>query len=66
MAHLGSKGWYVKRLKEDCNVSKLEGKKVETFKTHILHNYYYRLLENSTGMDETNSPSPPPTDGSIK
>jgi hypothetical protein len=35
MAHIGSKGWYVKQLKE-LGVYYYEGRKLETYKTHIL------------------------------
>jgi hypothetical protein len=51
MAHLGSKGWYVKKIKEEFNVTRIDGKKLETYKMHILHNHYYHLLEDTT---ETN------------
>ncbi len=35
--YVGSKGWYVEKLKEK-GVRRLEGKKIEKFKTHILAN----------------------------
>ncbi|MBD1379580.1 DUF2639 domain-containing protein [Metabacillus arenae] len=35
--HTGSKGWYVKELKER-GVTKYEGKKLEKFKKHFLAN----------------------------
>ncbi|OKL37837.1 DUF2639 domain-containing protein [Domibacillus mangrovi] len=47
MAHVGSKGWYVKKLKEEFNVSRIDGKKLETYKSHILHNHYYHLVEDA-------------------
>ncbi|OLN23551.1 hypothetical protein BTO30_03760 [Domibacillus antri] len=51
MAHIGSKGWYVKKLKNEFSVSRIEGKKIETLKTHILHNHYYYLAEKNTKTD---------------
>lgn len=47
MAHVGSKGWYVKKLKEEFNVSRIEGKKLETYKSHVLHNHYYHLVDDA-------------------
>ncbi|QGH33384.1 DUF2639 domain-containing protein [Gracilibacillus salitolerans] len=35
--HVGSKGWYVEKLKEK-GVRYIEGRKIEKFKTHILAN----------------------------
>ncbi|MBM7553678.1 YflJ family protein [Thalassobacillus pellis] len=35
--HVGSKGWYVEKLKEH-GVNRIEGRKVEKFKKHILAN----------------------------
>ncbi len=45
MAHLGSKGWYVQKLKEEFQVSRIDGKKLETYRAHVLHNYLYKELE---------------------
>lgn len=52
MAHVGSKGWYVKKLKEEFNVSRIDGKKVETYKSHVLHNHYYQLEEENKNNKE--------------
>lgn len=35
--HVGSKGWYVNELKKR-GVRRLEGRKIEAYKTHILAN----------------------------
>ncbi|MGN8646857.1 DUF2639 domain-containing protein [Gracilibacillus sp. HCP3S3_G5_1] len=35
--HVGSKGWYVEKLKEK-GVRHIEGKKIEKYKAHILAN----------------------------
>ncbi|MBU8907988.1 YflJ family protein [Desertibacillus haloalkaliphilus] len=39
MAHIGSKGWYVERLKEE-GIRYHQGKKLERYKTHVLANLY--------------------------
>ncbi|MFD1020785.1 YflJ family protein [Thalassobacillus hwangdonensis] len=35
--HVGSKGWYVQKLKEN-GVNTIQGRKVEKYKKHILAN----------------------------
>ncbi len=47
MAHLYSKGWFIKELKA-VNVTKIEGRKLEVFKTYILRNLYLELVEDGT------------------
>lgn len=47
MAHLYSKGWFIKELKA-VNVTKIEGRKLEIFKTYILRNLYIELVEDGT------------------
>ncbi|MEE6131988.1 DUF2639 domain-containing protein [Priestia aryabhattai] len=47
MAHLYSKGWFIKELKA-VNVTKIEGRKLEIFKTYILRNLYLELVEDGT------------------
>ncbi|WP_186575835.1 YflJ family protein [Aquibacillus kalidii] len=42
--HIGSKGWYVEKLKEN-GVRRIEGRKIEKYKTHVLAN----LLEEKQG-----------------
>ncbi|MCT8139431.1 YflJ family protein [Anaerobacillus sp. CMMVII] len=37
--HLGSKGWFVHELKKQ-GIRYLDGKKLETYKTHVLANLY--------------------------
>ena len=39
MAHFGSKGWYVAELKK-LGITRIDGYKLETFKTHILRKAY--------------------------
>ncbi|MFP3726417.1 YflJ family protein [Priestia filamentosa] len=39
MAHIYSKGWFIKQLKA-VGISKHEDRKLETYKTHILANLY--------------------------
>ncbi|MEB1809205.1 MAG: YflJ family protein [Bacillaceae bacterium] len=38
--HVGSKGWYVQKLKEQ-GVRYIDGRKLELYKTHILANLYH-------------------------
>ncbi|WP_203364057.1 YflJ family protein [Bacillus sp. REN10] len=44
MAHLYSKGWFIQQLKQ-ANITKLEGRKLETYKTHVVRNLYLQLVE---------------------
>lgn len=43
MAHLYSKGWFIQRLKE-ANITKLDGRKLESYKTYIVRNLYFQLV----------------------
>jgi hypothetical protein len=45
MAHIGSKGYYVKKLKEQ-NVRKVDGKRLESMKTYDLANLYDKYVKN--------------------
>ncbi|MDE5415631.1 YflJ family protein [Alkalihalobacterium chitinilyticum] len=38
--HVGSKGWYVQKLKEQ-GIRSIDGRKLELYKTHILANLYH-------------------------
>lgn len=44
MAHVGSKGYYVKKLRE-IGINKIGGRYTETFKTTVLLNHYHAELE---------------------
>ncbi|MDR4889370.1 DUF2639 domain-containing protein [Bacillus sp. HNG] len=45
MAYPGSKGWYVKQLKEKgIHQHPVERKKLETYKTYILRQLYFELV----------------------
>lgn len=44
MAHIYSKGWFVQQLKA-ANISKIDGRKLESYKTYILRNLYAELIE---------------------
>lgn len=44
MAHIGSKGYYVKKLK-DQGIREIEGKRLESFKTYYLANLYDRYVK---------------------
>lgn len=41
--HFGSKGWIINELKK-LGITKYEGRKLETYKTHVLYN----LLKKET------------------
>ncbi|WP_102346568.1 DUF2639 domain-containing protein [Bacillus sp. Marseille-P3661] len=43
MVHFGSKGYYVKLLK-DQNIRLIDGKRLESYKTHYLANYYFSII----------------------
>lgn len=43
MAHVGSKGYYVKKLKE-MNIRLIEGKRLEQYKTYFLVNHYLKQI----------------------
>lgn len=45
MAYIGSKGYYVKKLKEK-NIRLIEGRRLEQYKTYFLINYYLNYLKN--------------------
>lgn len=47
MAHVGSKGYYVKKLKEK-NIRLIEGRRLEQYKTYFLVNYYKQYIKNHT------------------
>jgi hypothetical protein len=51
MAHLYSKGWFIQRLKE-ANVTKWEGRKLEAYKTYIVRNLYFELIEEKSRNKE--------------
>lgn len=42
--HIGSKGWYVNELKK-LGMSRYEGRKLESYKKHILANLYFDKAE---------------------
>ena len=44
MDHIYSKGWFVQQLKA-ANISKIDGRKLESYKTYILRNLYAELIE---------------------
>ncbi|GAB1795450.1 hypothetical protein PMEGAS228_19680 [Priestia megaterium] len=44
MAHIYSKGWFVQQLKA-ANISKIDGRKLESYKTYILRNLHAELIE---------------------
>lgn len=44
MAYVGSKGYYVKKLKEK-GIRLIEGRRLEQYKTHFLVNYYFKLVK---------------------
>ncbi|WP_010676372.1 DUF2639 domain-containing protein [Bacillus timonensis] len=45
MAYPGSKGWYIKQLKEKGILQHpVERKKLETYKTYILRKLYFELV----------------------
>ncbi|MBU3573953.1 MULTISPECIES: YflJ family protein [Priestia] len=44
MAHIYSKGWFIQQLKA-VNISKIDGRKLESYKTYILRNLYAELIE---------------------
>ena len=45
--HIGSKGYYVQKLKEH-NIRIIQGKRVESYKTHFLANLYDKYVKNKT------------------
>lgn len=45
MAYVGSKGYYVKKLK-DMNIRLIEGRRLEQYKTFFLINYYKRYMDS--------------------
>lgn len=47
MAHVGSKGYYVAKLRE-MGINKIGGRYTETFKTTFLLNHYHSELEKQT------------------
>ncbi|MGM0923450.1 MAG: YflJ family protein [Bacillota bacterium] len=51
MAYYGSKGWYVKKLRE-MGITKhpIERRKLKLYKTYVLRNLYFRFTQE---MDET-------------
>ncbi|USK30788.1 YflJ family protein [Bacillus sp. CMF21] len=51
MAYYGSKGWYVKKLRE-MGIMKhpIERRKLKLYKTYVLRNLYFRFTQE---MDET-------------
>ncbi|MEM5001845.1 YflJ family protein [Priestia megaterium] len=46
MAYIYSKGWFVQQLKA-ANISKIDGRKLESYKTYILRNLYAELIDQS-------------------
>lgn len=38
---IGTKGWYISELKK-LGIAKYEGRKLETYKTHIVANLYFK------------------------
>lgn len=38
---IGTKGWYIGELKK-LGISKYEGRKLETYKTHVVANLYFK------------------------
>lgn len=42
MAYVGTKGYYVALLKQH-GVRRIDGKKLESFKTHVLANLYNKI-----------------------
>lgn len=46
MAYVGSKGYYVKQLKEN-NIRTADGKRLESLKTHELLNMYYKYVKQN-------------------
>lgn len=44
MAYVGSKGYYVKKLK-DNGIRSLDGKRLESFKAYVLANLCKKLLK---------------------
>lgn len=40
--HLGTKGWFVTELKK-LGVRQIEGRKLESYKTHVLRSYLNNL-----------------------
>ena len=51
MAHLYSKGWFIQKLKE-ANITELEGRKLESYKTYIVRNLYFQLVEENENKPE--------------
>jgi hypothetical protein len=45
MAHAGSKGYYVKKLKE-LGIRRIDYKPLESFKTFYLANLYYKYINS--------------------
>jgi hypothetical protein len=45
MAHVGSKGYYVKKLKES-GIRDVEGKRLESLKTYALINLYVNQIKD--------------------
>lgn len=47
MAYIGSKGYYVKKLKER-DIRLIEGRRLEQYKTYFLINYYIKYVKNQS------------------
>lgn len=45
MAHVGSKGYYVQKLKA-LGIRKIDGKRLESFKTYVLANLYDKSVKD--------------------
>lgn len=46
MAHTGSKGWYIKQLKEKGIIKHPQDqRKLELYKTHVVANLYFDLVQ---------------------
>lgn len=49
MAYVGTKGYYVEKLKQH-GIRQLEGKPLEQFKTHVLRNLFYKEVKGIKGI----------------
>jgi hypothetical protein len=49
MAHIGSKGYYVKKLKEH-GIRDIDGKKLESFKSYDLINLYCKEVKGENNQ----------------
>lgn len=46
MAYFGTKGWYIKQLK-DAGIRHIDGKKLESVKTYVVRNLYIEKIEKA-------------------